>query len=954
VTITTVPLPSGISITAVPETIEVGGNSDITVHFTDGTGVLRKYPGGRSWTVTDGETVNTGALNDTQAYALTVRNAADDGPQMPSIVTVVVGDKSQILNFWAEPSLVISGQKAILRAAYFSNNGSDATVVELGGIPLKDVFSGGQVETDAIVGDTTYTLRINGKDGEIVESQVVVRAPIVSFEASPNPVDRGFTTTLTAVFTYGDGWIEGLGPVESGVPIESFKLWNTQNFYLNIWSDGMNGGYVTQELQVDVLESPNDVQNLQGTSEDGAVTLNWMDPMEPPAFTDIEISFMKDGVPVLEKAAKGDGNININGLTNGTMYSFTVKAVDSGTGRKSTGVTVDVTPHVPLPEVQNAGTVSADHRVNLQWNDPNSTQIVSIRVSCMYFDMMGQHQCATFLKEVPCSGLDGGFGCLGGSNGTFFDSLVAGKPHQFVIGTVDGSGFESVGVTLNAQPGPMLPEVNNLMLNASNQRVDLNWNDPNSTEVVKIHVTCNYQDVTGMQPCATSFKELDCTGGSCTGAPNAVFFDSLINGKMHVFTVKTANAAGDESSGDMRNIMPGNYLPDVENLYFMAADQSATLMWEDPNAPVTVTGIRVACDAVNTGSGWLKCTIPERNLPCAGGSCTGAANQTAYSGLVNDGQYQFNVRTTGPDGESAGRQINVIPGVPLPEVTNLGATPGDSRADLHWNDPNDSSIIKIRIFCFIKNGGIEPSPCSESFRELNCAGGTCNGTLNSAAYLGLTNDQPYIFTLRTFNGSKESNGSVIETTPVKPPMAKVVISQVYGGGGSAAGVYKYDFIELFNAGNAPANLAGWSVQYASETGVFGSSKTDLTGFTLQPGARYLIQQGFAGTGGAELPTPDATGSSFSMGLSAGKVALVNSTTMLPSETCPTGQPTVVDFIGYGSSTNCSYVLPVSDLSATTAAIRNSNGCFDTKNNSNDFAVMAPNPRNSASPYSVCP
>jgi len=58
----------------------------------------------------------------------------------------------------------------------------------------------------------------------------------------------------------------------------------------------------------------------------------------------------------------------------------------------------------------------------------------------------------------------------------------------------------------------------------------------------------------------------------------------------------------------------------------------------------------------------------------------------------------------------------------------------------------------------------------------------------------------------------------------------------------------------------------------------------------------------AGTGGTtNLPAPDATGS-IAMSATAGKIALVNSTTAL-SGTCPTGTG-IIDFAGYGTTANC--------------------------------------------------
>src|SRR6476469_823360 len=58
--------------------------------------------------------------------------------------------------------------------------------------------------------------------------------------------------------------------------------------------------------------------------------------------------------------------------------------------------------------------------------------------------------------------------------------------------------------------------------------------------------------------------------------------------------------------------------------------------------------------------------------------------------------------------------------------------------------------------------------------------------------------------------------------------SKVVISQVYGGGGNGGATYKNDFIELFNRSADSVSVQGWSVQYASASGI-SWQKTSLTG-----------------------------------------------------------------------------------------------------------------------------
>lgn len=170
----------------------------------------------------------------------------------------------------------------------------------------------------------------------------------------------------------------------------------------------------------------------------------------------------------------------------------------------------------------------------------------------------------------------------------------------------------------------------------------------------------------------------------------------------------------------------------------------------------------------------------------------------------------------------------------------------------------------------------------------------------------------------------------------------VAISQVYGGGGNIGATYKNDFIELYNLGSTTVDVTGWTVQYASSTGS-SWQRTILAG-VIGPGMYFLVQEAAGAGGTVDLPTPNATGS-IAMSATAGKVALVNDSTPLTG-TCPGG---LVDFIGYGLTANCSETTPTASLSNTTAALRKLGGATDTDNNSADFTIGAPNPRNTPPP-----
>lgn len=190
-------------------------------------------------------------------------------------------------------------------------------------------------------------------------------------------------------------------------------------------------------------------------------------------------------------------------------------------------------------------------------------------------------------------------------------------------------------------------------------------------------------------------------------------------------------------------------------------------------------------------------------------------------------------------------------------------------------------------------------------------------------------------------------------TPTPPPPSgtpRVVISQVYGGGGNSGASYKNDFIELFNRGDASADLTGWTVQYAAA----GSSiwqVTHLSG-SLAPGQYFLIRQAQGAGGTVDLPTPDAIGND-ELNATAGKVALVNNMNQL-SGTCPPGSAGIVDFVGYGNSAGCFEGTDSAPApSNTNAILRAAGGCIDINDNATDFDLGTPIPRNRSSAQHNC-
>jgi uncharacterized protein (TIGR03437 family) len=187
-------------------------------------------------------------------------------------------------------------------------------------------------------------------------------------------------------------------------------------------------------------------------------------------------------------------------------------------------------------------------------------------------------------------------------------------------------------------------------------------------------------------------------------------------------------------------------------------------------------------------------------------------------------------------------------------------------------------------------------------------------------------------------------------SPSPDASQSIVISQIFGGGGNAGAPLRNDFIEIFNSSSMTFNLSGWSVQYASATASTWSV-TSLTSVNLLPGQYYLIQESSGGSNGVVLPGADATGT-IAMAAGAGKVALVKNSTALTGA-CPS-DPNIVDFAGYGATANCFRGLaPAVAPSNTNAIMRAANGCSNTRNNVADFALAAPNPRNTSFLPRIC-
>jgi hypothetical protein len=186
----------------------------------------------------------------------------------------------------------------------------------------------------------------------------------------------------------------------------------------------------------------------------------------------------------------------------------------------------------------------------------------------------------------------------------------------------------------------------------------------------------------------------------------------------------------------------------------------------------------------------------------------------------------------------------------------------------------------------------------------------------------------------------------------------VVISAMYAGGGNTGATYTHDYIEIFNASDAPVDITDWSVQYSNPVSAHWQ-KTFLPPIVLLPG-QYLLARQDDGPNGTVAPPADAQGSVGMQGDGSYKVTIVRSRLTIHDHSpfeddAMDGK--IEDFFGGGAANRWEGQAANNGFPTnwTQAWYRHDGGCQDTDNNNNDFYVgpAYPNARSLASPLNPC-
>jgi hypothetical protein len=172
--VTVVPAPAITSFVANPATITIGGSSNLTAVFTNGTGVIT--PGNLS--ANSGTPVSVSPTSTT-TYTITVTNS--NGTAVTQTATVTVDPLPTIKTFVANPAAIAAGASSSLTAVFA--NGTAA--ITPGNLPAT---SGTPVSVSPTT-TTTYTLTVTPPTGTAITqtATVTVQTSITVNQSSSGP-----------------------------------------------------------------------------------------------------------------------------------------------------------------------------------------------------------------------------------------------------------------------------------------------------------------------------------------------------------------------------------------------------------------------------------------------------------------------------------------------------------------------------------------------------------------------------------------------------------------------------------------------------------------------------------------------------------------------------------------------------------------------------------------------
>jgi hypothetical protein len=761
--VTVVNTPSApIDVTASP------GNEQVTVYWTaqsDGGSAITNYtvtssPGGRTATTGNGSTRTVTITNLTNGVAYTFRVVATNdigdsppsgsstpvtplppytAPSVPINITPTVSNASVYLT-WIVPAS--DGGIAITGYNVTSTGGTVGTVgtvdSETRNVTITNLANG-----------TPYTFTITATNGAGFTSSDSVTATPFTNPSAPTGVSASagnnqVTVTWNVPETIGGSEITSYN-VTSTVgtvtlttrTITIRNLDNGTSYTFTVTATNAQGG-ISPSGSVTAIPytNPSVPRDIRAIARSASVDLSWNEPatIGGSSITGYNVTRTNAGVTVTVPLNPGTTTATALGLTNGTLYTFTVTATNAQGGISPAGdisATPFTVPNTPI----NFTAVAGVRLVDLSWSPPlfnGGRDILS------YLIQRSNNGINAWGSDISTNASINTFRVseLGNNTRYYFRIYAINIAGPSVPSLADTTTFDFPGQPrdLSAIPG--------------NGLVTLTWNPPSSnggSPISSYSITNNYSEGT-----VTFLTALSATVTKLTN-------------KSYDFSLVAITAVGNSQTPAIYNgVIPFTTPSAPTGVLATAGNSKVDLSWNS---------------AISNGS-----TITDYIIEISGNLSTWATFATVSSGvtyklvspLTNGITYYFRVITISSNAGNSPPSfiVNATPFGEPEAPRNVTATSRNVEATINWIAP-------------INDGGRPITSYSVTSYSVTSSSGsfqvtTANGSTRTATISGLTNDISYTFRVIATNevGDSTASDESNTVTPNGPPLTnkKIAIS----------------------------------------------------------------------------------------------------------------------------------------------------------------------------------